>query len=146
MIGKKFVFLLLLIISLILTTGLVSASTVDMAGIKFNIPESYGELENVSINGEVDEETQVITYCKGYTGGLEDMIVIAVSYSIEDDSKFTLDEALNELGGPYTKKTINGHEGGFIQEEGNSTFTYVEDNKIVMIMSNNENLITQVIV
>ena len=57
------------------------------------------------------------------------MIVLLIVYSL-DDSTFTLDEILNELGVSYTKKTINGHEGGFIQEEGNSTFDYIEDNKM----------------
>lgn len=143
MISKKFIFLVVLIISLILTSGVVSASTVDMAGIKFNIPEGYEEVENASVSGEVDEENQVITYCKVYTGGLDDMIIIFVGYSIADDSTFTLDDVLDES---YTRKTINGHEGGFIQQEGNSTFTYVEDNKMIMLVSNNEDLFNQVIV
>ncbi len=103
MIDKKFVFLVMLAVSLILTSGVVSASTVDMAGIKFNIPEGYEEFENASVNGEVDEENQIITYGKFYTGGLEDMIVILIVYSL-DDSTFTLDEILNELGVSYTKK------------------------------------------
>ena len=146
MIDKKFVFLVMLAVSLILTSGAVSASTVDMAGIKFNIPDGYEEFENASINGEVDEENQVITYSKFYTGGLEDMIVIYLGYPIDNDLTFTLDDILNGLGESCIKKTINGHEGGFIQEEGNSTFVYVEDNKMIMVMSNNEDLINQVIV
>ena len=128
-----------------------------MAGVKFNIPEGYDEFEDASINGAVDEETQFITYCKFYTGGLEDMIIIAVAYPRGDDFKFTLNDVLNDavkdfmnrnnvLNESYTRKTINGHEGGFIQQEGNSTFTYVEESKMIMIMSNNESLISHVIV
>ena len=146
MIDKKFIFLVVLAVSLILTSGAVSASTVDMAGIKFNIPDGYEEFENASVNGEVDEENQIITYTKVYTGGLEDMIIIAVVYPLGNDLTFTLDDILNELDGSYAKKTINGHEGGFSQQEGNSTFAYVDDNKMIMIMSNNEDLINQVIV
>ena len=143
MISKKFIFSLGCVIFLILTICAVSSSTVDMAGVKFNIPEGYDEFEDASINGAVDEETQFITYCKFYTGGLEDMIIIAVAYPRGDDFKFTLNDVLNES---YTRKTINGHEGGFIQQEGNSTFTYVEESKMIIIMSNNESLISHVIV
>lgn len=66
MISKKFIFSLGCVIFLLLTIGAVSASTVDMAGVKFNIPEGYDEFEDASINGAVDEETQFITYCKLY--------------------------------------------------------------------------------
>ena len=38
MISKKFIFSLGCVIFLLLTIGAVSASTVDMAGVKFNIP------------------------------------------------------------------------------------------------------------
>ena len=65
--------------------------------------------------------------------------------NVEDKDEFSryLNDVLNES---YTRKTINGHEGGFIQQEGNSTFTYVEESKMIMIMSNNESLISHVIV
>ena len=96
MISKKFIFSLGCVIFLLLTIGAVSASTVDMAGVKFNIPEGYDEFEDASINGAVDEETQFITYCKFYTGGLEDMIIIAVAYPRGDDFKFTLNDVLND--------------------------------------------------
>ena len=46
MISKKFIFSLGCVIFLLLTIGAVSASTVDMAGVKFNIPEGYDEFED----------------------------------------------------------------------------------------------------
>ena len=63
------------------------------------------------------------------------MIIIAVAYPRGDDFKFTLNDVLNES---YTRKTINGHEGGFIQHTTGAPdvviskcTSYIENGKII---------------
>ena len=56
MISKKFIFSLGCVIFLLLTIGAVSASTVDMAGVKFNIPEGYDEFEDVWTGYDVEQD------------------------------------------------------------------------------------------
>lgn len=118
---------------------------VTIDGIDFNIPKGYGEEEGVlTKDGEVETVHGVdfITFCHRYLNDDSDSISINIYY--DKLQQGDLDMLSTDSG--EVKKTIDGIEGLFLQEDGYCSFTYLLDGKTIMITANNETMISDVMV
>ena len=119
-------------------------ATVEVSGVKFNIPSGFVEPDNVTVGNESDNKSFIDfdMISKGFINGSADVILISVSSSDNISANDSVAETLS-LGG--NKTTINGVEGYQSSTAGIVDFTYSKDGKLVSITVSNENLLKDII-
>ena len=149
---KKSIFAISIILVAIVAIGSVSAfdlgslfggddssenQTVTIAGIDFNVPAGFSEDTNYSaVNQTVDESGVSIT--NNLKTFVNNNTVVAVLVAEYKDFNIT-DDIVGIVAGDA--KTIN-NVSGYLSTDGNyKVFSYVKDNKLVVISTNNENVI-----
>ena len=149
---KKSIFAISIILVAIVAIGSVSAfdlaslfggddssenQTVTIAGIDFNVPAGFSEDTNYSaVNQTVDESGVSIT--NNLKTFVNNNTVVAVLVAEYKDFNIT-DEIVGIVAGDA--KTIN-NVSGYLSTDGNyKVFSYVKDNKLVVISTNDENVI-----
>ena len=128
----------------VLAIGIASVAAVqniEVDGIKFTIPDGYTEDMSMAKNGEVDENG-FKTFDHTYFDSNYNMLSVTVFY---DGGSVDF----NSLKDPSeVEKTIKGHKGWFEFDKESELyfFTYVDNDKIVMITAEDEGLFEKVIV
>lgn len=112
--------------------------TVSIGGIDFNIPAGFKEDPTHSTNKLVDplKEMGVNVTGKGYEKDSTAVLIIVANYS---DVGISDDEALSGFDGNNT--TINGVDGIYEEDSGDSCFGYTKDKCLVLVTSNDKNVI-----
>ena len=113
--------------------------TID--GENFTIPGTLEENLDNSDNGTVTDYTffTCTQYGKGYINGTDYINIMINDYDTSDIS----DKQVNFMNG--TAKEISGQNGFLHQDNVGYTFTFLKGNKVIVIQSNDENLIAPVI-
>ena len=152
---KKSIFAISIILVAIVAIGSVSAfdlgslfggsddssqnQTVTIAGIDFNVPAGYNEDTNQSIvNQTVEENGFTITNnLKAFINSNNTVVAILVA----EYKEFNItDDIVGIVAGDA--KTINNVSGYMKTDDNNyKVFSYIKDNKLVVISTNNENVI-----
>ena len=117
---------------------------VTLAGVDFNIPDGFSEVENESVyNQKVDNPVLDLNfYSKVYTNVSGDAIILSVSASnTPADDNYARDLA----GDDANKTTINGVEGYEFTDPGFDGFSYVKNGKLVVLSSTDKELFKDVI-
>ena len=113
--------------------------TID--GENFTIPGTLEENLDNSNNGTVTDYTffTCTQYGKGYINGTDYINIMINDYDTSDIS----DKQVNFMNG--TAKEISGQNGFLHHDNVGYTFTFLKGNKVIVIQSNDENLIAPVI-
>lgn len=113
--------------------------TID--GENFTIPGTLEENLDNSNNGTVTDYTffTCTQYGKGYINGTDYINIMINDYDTSDIS----DKQVNFMNG--TAKEISGQNGYLHHDNVGYTFTFLKGNKVIVIQSNDENLIAPVI-
>ena len=113
--------------------------TID--GENFTIPGTLEEYLDNSNNGTVTDYTffTCTQYGKGYINGTDYINIMINDYDTSDIS----DKQVNFMNG--TAKEISGQNGYLHHDNVGYTFTFLKGNKVIVIQSNDENLIAPVI-
>ena len=121
--------------------SVAAVQNIEVDGIKFAIPDGYTEDMSMAKNGEVDENG-FKTFDHTYFDSNYNMLSVTVFY---DGGSVDF----NSLKEPSeVEKTIKGHKGWFEFDKESELyfFTYVDNDKIVMITAEDEGLFEKVIV
>ena len=154
--NKKILFALSVAVVVIVTVGTVSAfdlsdlgslfgapkdQVVTIDGENFTIPGTLEENLDNSNNGTVTDYTffTCTQYGKGYINGTDYINIMINDYDTSDIS----DKQVNFMNG--TAKEISGQNGYLHHDNVGYTFTFLKGNKVIVIQSNDENLIAPVI-
>jgi len=142
MVSRKILIALGVFAVLAIGIGSVCAvQNIEVDGIKFAIPGGYTEDMSMAKNGEVDENG-FKTFDHTYFDSNYNMLSVTVFY---DGGSVDF----NSLKEPSeVEKTIKGHKGWFEFDKESELyfFTYVDNDKIVMITAEDEGLFEKVIV
>ena len=113
--------------------------TID--GENFTIPGTLEENLDNSNNGTVTDYTffTCTQYGKGYINGTDYINIMINDYDTSDIS----DKQVNFMNG--TAKEISGQNGYLHHDNVGYIFTFLKGNKVIVIQSNDENLIAPVI-
>ena len=113
--------------------------TID--GENFTIPGTLEENLDNSNNGTVTDYTffTCTQYGKGYINDTDYINIMINDYDTSDIS----DKQVNFMNG--TAKEISGQNGYLHHDNVGYTFTFLKGNKVIVIQSNDENLIAPVI-
>ena len=114
-------------------------TTVD--GFNFTIPEGFYELENFSASDIVNDDLGQIYNSKIFSSDDNETFILILTVSYDDaEAVYAGSDDVNT-----TEKTISGKEGHLSNENGTSTFTYLENGKGIVISAANETIISKVI-
>ena len=153
--NKKIFAILSLAIIAIVCAGTVSAfdfgslfggddandETVTIDGIDFNIPAGFKEDPDYEIDNETDlGEVSFKTVGKTYESG-DSVLAILVS---EYDGMELTDSVVSAAGGD--SYSVNDVDGYYKQEGNFHLFTYVKDNKLVVISASSQDLFEDVVI
>ena len=136
--NKKIITVITLIVIISATLMCVSAEDdIVINGISFNTPDGFIFDENLS--KEVADE---------YDFNISDVGVLVngdntINISVINNTNHTTLEELNNVNAPI--KTIEEKEGALFTLGDYIVFSYIDGDKVVMIESNSENLINEVI-
>lgn len=110
--------------------------TVD--GVNFTVPSGFEEdLDGEEIN--LSDSSGAVNYVINSKAFIEDDDIVTLFVANYGEHKIN-ESFLSELGG--NAKTINGVEGYYMVEDDDvHTFAYVKDGKLVMVISNDEDVI-----
>lgn len=108
---------------------------ITFEGVKFSIPEGFGESKSNEDFKDLGSEGQTCFYVNECNGE----IIITV---ISDWMGMNMDELYKEGA---VKSTINGHKGWNYTENGLHYFGYVQDDKGIIIGVTNETRLYEVI-
>lgn len=128
----------------VLAIGIASVAAVqniEVDGIKFAIPDGYAEDMSMAKNGEVDKNG-FKTFDHTYFDSNHNMLSVTVFYDGNNVD-------FNSLkGSGDVEKTIKGHKGWFEFDKESELyfFTYIDNNKVVMITAEDDGLFEKVIV
>lgn len=119
------------------------AGVVTIDGIDFNIPDGFSEEKSLSIDGDVNETNgvQYTTWGKTYVNDANKVISIGVATY---DGVEVTDEIAQYIGGD--KLTINGVDGYEYKVSPYDGFTFAKDGKLVIISTNDGDLLQDVII
>lgn len=114
---------------------------ITLDGENFTIPGTLKENLDNSDNGTVTDYTffTCTQYGKGYINGTDYINIMINDYDTSDIS----DKQVNFMNG--TAKEISGQNGYLHHDNVGYTFTFLKGNKVIVIQSNDENLIAPVI-
>ena len=114
---------------------------ITLDGENFTIPGTLEENLDNSNNGTVTDYTffTCTQYGKGYINGTDYINIMINDYDTSDIS----DKQVNFMNG--TAKEISGQNGSLHHDNVGYTFTFLKGNKVIVIQSNDENLIAPVI-
>ena len=114
---------------------------ITLDGENFTIPGTLEENLDNSNNGTVTDYTffTCTQYGKGYINGTDYINIMINDYDTSDIS----DKQVNFMNG--TAKEISGQNGFLHHDNVGYTFTFLKGNKVIVIQSNDENLIAPVI-
>ena len=114
---------------------------ITLDGENFTIPGTLEENLDNSDNGTVTDYTffTCTQYGKGYINGTDYINIMINDYDTSDIS----DKQVNFMNG--TAKEISGQNGFLHHDNVGYTFTFLKGNKVIVIQSNDENLIAPVI-
>ena len=126
-----------------LTGSSSDAGVVTIDGIDFNIPDGFSEEKNLAIDGEVNKTDgiQYTTWGKTYINDQNKVISIGVATY---DGVEVTDEMPQYIGGD--KLSINGVDGYEYNVATYDGFTYAKDGKLIIISTNDGDLLQDVIV
>lgn len=152
---KKSIFAISIILVAIVAIGSVSAfdlgslfggsddssqnQTVTIGGIDFNVPDGYNEDKNQSVvNKTVDENGVSMTNnLKAFINN--NTTVVAILVTEYKDYNITEDIVGSVAGDAKTINNVSGYLK--TDDNGYKVFSYVKDNKLVVISTNNEKVI-----
>ena len=119
------------------------AGQVTIDGVDFNIPDGFVEQKNLAIDGDVNETDGVkyTTWSKTYANNENKVISIGVATY---EGVEVTDEMPQYIGGDEV--SINGVNGYEYNVNGFEGFTYAKDGKLVIISTNDGNLLQDLIV
>ena len=114
---------------------------ITLDGENFTIPGTLEENLDNSNNGTVTDYTffTCTQYGKGYINGTDYINIMINDYDTSDIS----DKQVNFMNG--TAKEISGQNGYLHHDNVGYTFTFLKGTKVIVIQSNDENLIAPVI-
>ena len=114
---------------------------ITLDGENFTIPGTLEENLDNSNNGTVTDYTffTCTQYGKGYINDTDYINIMINDYDTSDIS----DKQVNFMNG--TAKEISGQNGYLHHDNVGYTFTFLKGNKVIVIQSNDENLIAPVI-
>ena len=126
-----------------LTGSSSDAGVVTIDGIDFNIPDGFSEEKNLAIDGDVNETNgvQYTTWGKTYIN--DENKVISIGVATYDGVEVT-DEMPQYIGGD--KVTINGVDGYEYNVASYDGFTFAKDGKLIIISTNDGDLLQDVVV
>ena len=126
-----------------LTGSSSDAGVVTIDGIDFNIPDGFSEEKDLAIDGEVNktEGVQYTTWGKTYIN--DENKVISIGVATYDGVEVT-DEMPQYIGGD--KVTINGVDGYEYNVASYDGFTFAKDGKLIIISTNDGDLLQDVVV
>ena len=126
-----------------LTGSSSDAGVVTIDGIDFNIPDGFSEEKNLAIDGDVNETNgvQYTTWGKTYVNDKNKVISIGVATY---DGVEVTDEMPKYIGGD--KVSINGVDGYEYKVAPYDGFTFAKDGKLIIISTNDGNLLQDVVV
>ena len=126
-----------------LTGSSSDAGVVTIDGIDFNIPDGFSEEKNLAIDGDVNETNgvQYTTWGKTYVN--DENKVISIGVATYDGVEVT-DEMPQYIGGD--KVTINGVDGYEYNVASYDGFTFAKDGKLIIISTNDGDLLQDVVV
>lgn len=113
-------------------------NTVTISDVNFTIPDGFTEDVSEAIVNETDSEdgTNYVTNGKTFENG-DNYLLISVS---EYEQPVT-EDIIKDLG---EKTTINNNVTGYFEDLGLlSLFTYIQDGKVVVVTSNDKNVIME---
>ena len=136
----KFSKILLLICLVFLLSGIVCAgensTKITFEGVNFNIPDSFNQSGDVSDYDKLGSEGVRCLYQNGESESIEIIVV-------HDWMGMSLDD-LHVDGA--VKGVINSHEGWKYSQNGLYYFSYVDDDSGIIVGSQNQTLISEIIV
>ena len=126
-----------------LTGSSSDAGVVTIDGIDFNIPDGFSEEKNLAIDGEVNKTDgiQYTTWGKTYINDQNKVISIGVATY---DGVEVTDEMPQYIGGD--KLSINGVDGYEYNVATYDGFTFAKDGKLIIISTNDGDLLQDVVV
>lgn len=113
-------------------------NTVTISDVNFTIPDGFTEDVSEAIVNETDSEdgNNYVTDGKTFENG-DNYLLISVS---EYEQPVT-EDIIKDLG---EKTTINNNVTGYFEDLGLlSLFTYIQDGKVVVVTSNDKNIIME---
>ena len=117
--------------------------TVTISGIDFNIPEGFVE-EPTNITNELADTIKQHGVNFNVKGYVKDSTIVGLFVVNYDQFGLSEDMILSLIGGNATK--INNVEGFTLVDDGLYMFYYPKDKSIVVISSNDENVIGDFII
>ena len=118
-------------------------TNVTIDGINFNVPKGYGEQKDLAKDDDkYNLGSEEITLSNHqYLNEDGDMLSLQVVFI--KDKNFTMDSLSPEDGA--VKKTINGKDGFYSEQDGIAMFMYAQDGKSVQV-TGKEDVVSKVIV
>ena len=135
---KKIFFALAILAAVLVSATFVCAGeSVEIDGIKFNIPDGYKEDADYATVDEVNNKDGVeyVTNGKLYEKGNTIVTMLVADYNGYD----VTDELVSGIGGDA--KTINGVDGYIKKDTIYTVFSFEKDGKLVSISATDENAI-----
>lgn len=126
-----------------LTGSSSDAGVVTIDGIDFNIPDGFVEEKNLALDGVVNETNGVQYTTWGKTYANDENMVVSIGVATYDGVEVT-DEIAQYIGGD--RLSINGVEGYEYKVAPYDGFTYAQDGKLVIISTNDGDLLQDVVV
>lgn len=118
-------------------------TNVTIDGINFNVPKGYGEQKDLAKDDDKynlgSEEVTLSNH--QYLNEKGDMLNLQVIFI--KDKNYTMDSLTPENGA--VKKTINGKEGFYYEQDDVATFMYAQDGKSVQV-TGKKDVVSKVVV
>lgn len=143
MVSRKILILTMIAVLAIGISSVCAAQSVEIDGVKFNIPDGYKEETSWATDGVTDANGFKM-YNHTYFDSSNKMIHISVFHG-KDTDKLSLDDLKEPTD---VKKTIKGYDGllDHDKDAGLYFFTYIKNGKVSIVTVEDESLLEKVIV
>lgn len=143
MVSRKILILTMIAVLAIGISSVCAAQSVEIDGVKFNIPDGYKEETSLATDGVTDANGFKM-YNHTYFDSSNKMIHISVFHG-KDTDKLSLDDLKEPTD---VKKTIKGYDGllDHDKDAGLYFFTYIKNGKVSIVTVEDESLLEKVIV
>lgn len=119
------------------------AQNITIDGVDFQIPAGFNEDEKYAINNQTNNSGSISYKTNGKTFTNDKNDVISIGVALYDGYKVD-DEFVGLLGG--NKTTYNGQTGYLIDQSGLFMFNYARNGKLVIITTNDDSIIEELII
>ncbi|WP_407414684.1 hypothetical protein [Methanobrevibacter sp.] len=120
-----------------------AGKTVDIGGIKFNIPAGFEE-DNSNTSKEIEASFKKLGLNSSAKLFIKDQNGIGIYVANYTGLGLSSDEVLNSFSGNST--TINKMPGKLDSENGVYVFTYVKDGCLILVSVTDKNLLNNVVI